>query len=67
MLIEYFSPKLESLKYRGMDDLLWKCDFGRVMLSSFPVRLIKVGFLWSQVYGEAGFDDMTYWLFEKLI
>jgi hypothetical protein len=50
-----------------MDDLLWKCDFGRVMLSSFPVRLIKVGFLWSQVYGEAGFDDMTYWLFEKLI
>lgn len=39
---EYFSDRYESILYRGRPDLLWKADFARLYLESFPdLKLLK--------------------------
>jgi pseudaminic acid biosynthesis-associated methylase len=60
---EYFSPKAETISYRGETDLLFKNDFGGVYLDMFPdLKLVDYGFHWRRV---TEMDDTTWWLFKK--
>ena len=62
---EYFHRTPISLEYQGKKDKLFKRDFGKLFLENFEVNLLDYGFLWGQIYDPAGFDDITWWLFEK--
>jgi len=60
---EYFSPKAETISYRGETDLLFKNDFGSLYLDLFPdLRLVDYGFFWRRT---TVMDDCTWWLFRK--
>ena len=62
---EYFNRTPVMLKYQNLEDKLFKRDFGKLFLENFPVTLVDHGFLWGHLYDSAGFDDITWWLFEK--
>lgn len=62
---EYFNRTPTSIEYQGETDKLFKRDFGKLFIKSFEVKLIDYGFLWGHIYDDAGFDDITWWLFEK--
>lgn len=62
---EYFNRTPVMLEYQGKKDRLFKRDFGKLFIENFPVRLVDYGFLWGHLYDNAGFDDITWWLFEK--
>jgi len=62
---EYFNRTPVSIEYQGEQNKLFKRDFGRLFINNFDVNLIDYGFLWSYIYQVAGFDDITWWLFEK--
>lgn len=62
---EIFNRVPTSITYKGRQDLLFKRDFGRYFLENFDCRVVDYGFLWGHEYDDAGFDDCTYWLFEK--
>ena len=62
---EYFSRTPVMIEYQGEKDRLFKQDFGKLFLENFDVTLIDHGFLWGHLYDNAGFDDITWWLFEK--
>ena len=60
---EYFSPKAETITYRGETDLLFKNDFGSLYLDNFPdLVLVDYGFFWRRT---TVMDDSTWWLFRK--
>ena len=60
---EYFSPRAETLRYRGQEGLLFKNDFGGLYMDRFPnLQLIDYGFFWKRA---TGLDDLTWWLFRK--
>lgn len=65
IVAEYFNRTSISINYRGEDDKLFKRDWGKFVLENFPAKLIGYGFLWGHVYDSAGFDDITYWVFQK--
>ncbi len=62
---EYFNRTPVMIEYHGEEDKLFKRDFGKLFMENFSVRLVDNGFLWGHIYDDAGFDDITYWLFEK--
>ena len=62
---EYFSRTPQMIEYQGQSDRLFKRDFGKLFMDNFKVQLVDYGFLWGHVYDSAGFDDITWWLFEK--
>ena len=62
---EYFNRTPVAISYRGSEDKLFKRDFGRLFLENFDCKLVDYGFLWGYEFDEAGFDDITFWLFEK--
>jgi pseudaminic acid biosynthesis-associated methylase len=62
---EYFNRTPVMIPYQGQKDRLFKRDFGKLFAENFPVDLVDYGFLWGHIYDPAGFDDMTWWLFEK--
>lgn len=62
---EYFNRTPVMLPYRGENDRLFKRDFGKLFIENFDVKLRDYGFLWGHLYDDAGFDDVTWWLFEK--
>ena len=62
---EYFSRTPVMISYRVKDDSLFKCDFGKLFVENFDCTLVDYGFLWGHQFDSAGFDDITYWLFEK--
>jgi pseudaminic acid biosynthesis-associated methylase len=63
LCIEYFSPKPETISYRGEDGLLFKRDFGGLYLDLFPnLELVDYGFFWKRT---TVMDDSTWWLFRK--
>lgn len=64
---EYFNRTPVSLSYQGEDEKLFKCDFGKEILENFSdeLSLVDYGFLWGHIYDEAGFDDITWWVFER--
>lgn len=65
LIAEYFNRTPVSIEYRGQVDKLFKRDFGKDFLENYNVKLLDYGFLWGYIFDEAGFDDITYWLFEK--
>ena len=65
IMVEYFNRTPVTIDYRGEKNKLFKCDFGKLFIENFPVKLIDVGFLWGHIYDNAGFDDVTFWVFEK--
>lgn len=62
---EYFNRTPTSIEYQGEKDKLFKRDFGKLFIENFDVKLLDYGFLWGHLYDTAGFDDITWWLFEK--
>ena len=62
---EYFNRTPVSLEYQGHKDKLFKKDFGKIFMNEFNLKLIDYGFLWGHKYDNAGFDDITWWVFEK--
>lgn len=62
---EYFNRTPTSIEYQGEKDKLFKRDFGKLFIENFEVKLVDYGFLWGHIYDRAGFDDITWWLFEK--
>ena len=62
---EYFNRTPVTIEYQGEVDRLFKRDFGRLFAENFQVNLLDYGFLWGYIYDSAGFDDITWWLFEK--
>jgi pseudaminic acid biosynthesis-associated methylase len=62
---EYFNRTPVMIEYHGEKDKLFKRDFGKLFIENFQVKLVDYGFLWGHLYDNAGFDDITWWLFEK--
>jgi pseudaminic acid biosynthesis-associated methylase len=59
---EYFAPEPTEVAYRGQTGALFKRDFGGYYQQLFPeLRQLDTGFLGK----DQGWDDVTYWLFEK--
>jgi len=65
VIAEYFNRTPVSIEYQGRQNLLFKRDFGAMLADNFEVSLVDYGFLWGRIYDPAGFDDITWWLFEK--
>lgn len=60
---EYYADQLTEIHYRGQAGALFKQNYGELYLGLFPeLKLIKKGFLPKE---EGGWDDVTYWIFEK--
>jgi hypothetical protein len=62
---EYFNRTPAMIEYHGEKDKLFKMDIGKLFIENFPVSLVDYGFLWGHIYDSAGFDDVTWWVFEK--
>ena len=62
---EYFNRTPVMIEYQGQKDKLFKRDFGKFLIKNFDVKLVDYGFLWGHIYDDAGFDDITWWLFQK--
>lgn len=62
---EYFNRTPVTLDYRGEKEKLFKRDFGKLFLENFNCNLVDYGFLWGSEFDEAGFDDITFWVFKK--
>lgn len=62
---EYFNRTPTMIEYQGRKDRLFKRDFGKLFIETFPVDLVDYGFLWGHIYDAAGFDDITWWLFQR--
>jgi spore coat polysaccharide biosynthesis protein SpsF len=62
---EYFNRTPTTIEYQGEKNRLFKRDFGKLFIENFDVKLVDYGFLWGHIYDAAGFDDITWWLFEK--
>lgn len=65
VIAEYFNRTAVSIQYQGRPNLLFKRDFGAMFADNFKVDLVDYGFLWGRIFDAAGFDDITWWLFEK--
>lgn len=65
---EYFNRTPTKLPYQGQEDKLFKRDFGKLILENFKddFKLVDYGFLWGHIYDSAGFDDITWWVFERI-
>lgn len=59
---EYFSAESVEVPYRDQRQALFKRDYGGIFDDQFPdARIVEQGFLSK----EEGWDDVTWWLFEK--
>jgi pseudaminic acid biosynthesis-associated methylase len=65
LIAEYFNRTPVMINYHGEDDRLFKRDFGKLFVQNFDCQVIDYGFLWGYEFDNAGFDDITYWVFEK--
>lgn len=60
---EYYAEQRTEVPYRGQAGALIKRDFGGIYSALFPqLQLLERGFLGRDL----GWDDVTYWVFEKL-
>jgi spore coat polysaccharide biosynthesis protein SpsF len=60
---EYHAAEITEVSYRGHSGALWKRDYGAFYQDLFPeLKLLRSGFLSK----DEGWDDVTYWLFEKV-
>ncbi len=59
---EYYAAQTEEVPYRGEEGALFRRDYGGLFAARFPgLALRSEGFLGR----DAGWDDVTWWLFEK--
>jgi pseudaminic acid biosynthesis-associated methylase len=65
MMAEYFNRTPVMIDYHGESDKLFKRDFGKMFIENFDCKIVDYGFLWGFEFDNAGFDDVTYWVFEK--
>lgn len=65
LIAEYFNRTPVMIEYQGQRDRLFKSDFGKTFVTNFAVNVVDYGFLWGHQFDSAGFDDITWWLFEK--
>ncbi len=63
LMVEYFAPNLEEVKYRDQDGMMWRNDFGGVMLDKYKMHVKGYGFAWKRV---SKLDNVTWWLLEKV-
>lgn len=63
LCMEYFSPVERMISYRGQEEALWTRDYGSIWKDNFPLTCLGFGFLWKPV---TSFDNITWWLFEKV-
>ncbi|MGH2731502.1 MAG: pseudaminic acid biosynthesis-associated methylase [Actinomycetota bacterium] len=64
LCVEAYSEHPVEVPYRGVSDVLWKLDFGGLYQKLFPeLHLSAHGLV---AHGNFGWDDLTYWLFEKM-
>ena len=62
LALEYFSDKREEVPYRGHAGALMKRDYGGLYAKTFPeLSLVDKGYLGK----DTGWDDITWWLFQK--
>lgn len=62
LCLEYFHPWALEVSYRGQAGALFKRNYGALYTNLFPgLRCCRKGYLTQ----EDGFDNVTYWLFEK--
>ena len=60
---EYYAEQTIEVTYRGQSGALFKRNYGRLYQELFPELILrKQGFLGR----DEGWDDVTYWVFEKL-
>jgi pseudaminic acid biosynthesis-associated methylase len=59
---EYFAPSLTEVVYRGQRGALYKQDYGTRYRELFPELTLRRH---GRLTRNEGFDDVTYWLFEK--
>lgn len=65
LCMEYFSHEPEEIPYHGKMGLLFKRDFGAFYQDRFShLKCIKYGFLWQREF--ENFDNMNWWIFEKI-
>lgn len=63
VVIEYFADQPTTIEYRGRTDLLFKRDFGELVMQVAPsITPLDCGFFWRRT---TGLDNLTWWLFEK--
>lgn len=63
LMSEYFADQPEEKTYRGETGLLFKRDFGAMMLERHrDLKLVDYGFLWKHAGAS---DSGNWWLFEK--
>jgi spore coat polysaccharide biosynthesis protein SpsF len=61
--IEYFAETTVEVPYRGERDALFKRNYGGLFAARWPgLALIEQG----ELHRDAGWDEVTYWLFEKV-
>lgn len=60
---EYFAENLVEVPYRGHRGALYKMDFGKMYECRFPQLSLLGG---GRLSRAVGFDDITYWMFEKV-
>lgn len=66
LIIEYFSPRLEEIPYRGQMGLLWKGPHAYQMMDAYPeLKLIDYGFISSRD-PVAPQDDLNFWLLSRV-
>ncbi len=59
---EYFSEETTEVPYRGVEGALFRRDYGKAFVETVPaLSVVETGHLTA----EEGFDDITWWLFEK--
>lgn len=59
---EYYAETTVEVPYRGKSGALFKRDYGHIYQELFPeLRLLRTGLL----NRAEGWDDVTYWVFEK--
>jgi pseudaminic acid biosynthesis-associated methylase len=59
---EYFAESQVEVPYRGQSGALFKRNYGRIYQELFPELVLRKE---GKLTAAEGFDDVTYWLFEK--
>ena len=65
MGIEYYSPELQAINYRGNEGYLWKADYKQIYLDQFPNMKIKKSQKYAYIAGNAVGNEDDMFLLEK--
>jgi spore coat polysaccharide biosynthesis protein SpsF len=66
LICEYFAPKREMITYQDQMGICYRDDYAAGLWAAYPdLKFLGSGFGWSKD-PEAGQDDLTWFLFEKV-